>query len=68
MALWKTFTVINTKDRIDVNMDQVCFIHEREGRSTIYFVGGRNDRYLSIDLKETLEEIHAREGTKSDCG
>jgi hypothetical protein len=57
MADWRRLRYGGTNENVDVNLEQVCYIHEQEGRSTIYFAGGKNNECLSLEVEEGLDAI-----------
>ena len=59
MAHWKRLTNVDGSG-MDVNMDSVALLQPYESHTQIVFVGGRSDdkRILSVDVKETPDQIH----------
>jgi hypothetical protein len=59
MAHWKRLTGLDGT-MIDVNMDNVAYIHPQKEQTGLYFIGGQGDegKILRVSVKEAPDEIH----------
>lgn len=57
MATWKRLTEFDGL-LMDVNLDNAAFMHPVGTNTHIYFVGANRKDSLSVEVKETLEQIH----------
>jgi len=67
MVSWKRLTLVRTdRVEVEVNLDHVIYMARetvrKKDRTRLYFVGGPNTKneILSIDVEESLDEIHMR--------
>jgi hypothetical protein len=58
MAHWKRLHGIDGI-QVDVNMENVAYMTRVANGTGIYCVGGKGDRYLVHNVKETPDQIHA---------
>jgi hypothetical protein len=56
---WRRLTVSTEILTADVNMDNVCYMLEMKDHTVLYFIGGQGEKFLSLSVKETVDEIHA---------
>jgi hypothetical protein len=62
MAHWKRLTSSSTAGgKVDVNLDNVCYITQHEKYSTVFFAAAKSDVFLRLSVKESLDEIRAGE-------
>jgi hypothetical protein len=57
MATWKKFTDLNDDRVVQVNLDQVAFMKEEDGRTELYFATPSGDRVLRLGVKESLKDM-----------
>ena len=59
MASWRRLTNMNGV-RVDVNLDNVAYMHRVGEDTEMIFVGGRSDHFLVLVVKESPDDIHGR--------
>jgi hypothetical protein len=55
---WKRLTTVQDV-KADVNMNNVCYILQLIDCTTLYFIGGRGEGFLSLSVKETADVIYS---------
>jgi hypothetical protein len=58
MALWKRLSGADGKP-VDVNIDQVCYLHRAGEVTNLYFAAATSDRFLVLPVKEDPDRIHS---------